>query len=216
MKKQLATRSARPPSGRRHASGVARRHPDFNPPARRSSLKGRTTTLAGLFVLSITPFRQPSVEDVDLALSILGMKRGKVTCAYCGGNKTEWDHFRPVVKKGRPSGYITEIQHLVPSCGRCNQSKSGSHWKDWILGSASKSPKTLKVVDLRKRVARLDRYERWRRPTRINYSRILDHHTLSKHFAYLGKVLAILSTAEKHAARIRSRIEERRNRSADR
>jgi hypothetical protein len=56
-----------------------------------------------------------------------------------------WDHLRPLVKNKLPTGYISEIRNLVPSCGPCNQSKGASDWRAWMRGKARGSP-TLDVV----------------------------------------------------------------------
>ena len=42
------------------------------------------------------------------------------------------DHLRPLVKDKEPTGYISEIHNLVPSCGKCNQSKGNKEWKAWM------------------------------------------------------------------------------------
>ena len=111
-------------------------HPDFKAPAKFVRLTARTSTLTGLFVVTLTQYIAPTEDEVDEALSILGMSRGHCVCAYCGRAKSEWDHFRPTVANGEPTGYITEIANLVPSCGKCNQSKSGRDRKSTRLNSS--------------------------------------------------------------------------------
>ena len=49
------------------------------------------------------------------------MDPDNVACAYCGNAMTEWDHLNPLVMDKQATGFITEIQHLVPACGKCNQ-----------------------------------------------------------------------------------------------
>jgi len=49
---------------------------------------------------------------------------------------TDWDHLRPLVRNRRPTGFISEIKNLVPSCGPCNQSKGAADWKAWMTEGA--------------------------------------------------------------------------------
>jgi hypothetical protein len=184
-------------------------HPDFNPPGKFVKLTGRTSTLTGLFVVTLTPYIPPTAHEVDEALSILGMTRGHCVCAYCGGVKTEWDHFRPTVSGKAPTGFITEIANLVPSCGRCNQSKSGAYWREWINGGAKKSPRTLKVPGLDEKVARLDEFEVWRKPTKVNYEKLVEADVWAKHWKYHADILRMLSRAESHAQDLRKNIEKK-------
>src|SRR5262245_20280770 len=87
------------------------------------TMKSRKSSITNAFVNAIIPTVFPTPEEIEQALVILGMAATDVRCAYCGNPMTEWDHLRPLVQKHRPTGYITEIANLVPSCGKCNQSK---------------------------------------------------------------------------------------------
>lgn len=183
-------------------------HPDFNPPGRKPpKLNARNSTLRGLFVASLTPYIEPTDDEVDEALKILGMRRGHVRCAYCGKEKSEWDHFRPIVKNLEPTGYITEIANLVPSCGKCNQSKRGEHWRDWLFGPANLSPKTLGVRNLGEKARRLGAYERWRKPTQIQYDKVVGPALWRRYSEHLAGVVRSLSAAERDAAVLRQRVE---------
>lgn len=124
-------------------------------------ITGRTSSITAAFVTAIIPAIAPTDLEIKTALEILGMTPDKMHCAFCGKAATEWDHLRALVKNQAPTGYITEIKNLVPACGKCNQSKGNKHWKTWILSDAPKSPKTLGVPDLPKKIARLDNYEAW-------------------------------------------------------
>ncbi|MCY2924087.1 MAG: HNH endonuclease, partial [Planctomycetota bacterium] len=78
---------------------------------------------------SIIPVIPPSQEEVLAALGILGIDPEDLRCAYCGDRASEWDHLRPLVVNRRPTGFISEIANLVPSCGKCNQSKGNQNWR---------------------------------------------------------------------------------------
>src|SRR5829696_2229457 len=143
-------------------------HPDFRLPGV-TSIDGRTSSITAAFFKAITPVVVPKDDEVDEALGLLGMARGQCVCAYCGDKYTEWDHFRPVVVEKRPTGYITEIANLVPACGKCNQSKGARPWRDWMLSTTAESPTKRGIPDVGERIARLEAFERWRSPTKVDY-----------------------------------------------
>lgn len=113
------------------------------------------------FVGSILPVKKPNDEELNQALNILGQTKDDIRCVYCGNAYNQLEHFRPLVKNGRPTGYITEIRNLVPSCGTCNYSKGNSDWKEWMSGNAPKSPKSRGIKDIDARIQALERYEQW-------------------------------------------------------
>src|SRR5437660_7675274 len=83
------------------------------------TMVSRKSSITNAFVNAIIPVVPPSVEEIEEALRILGMQPDDVRCAYCGDKSSEWDHLRPLVKGRRPTGFISEIGNLVPSCGKC-------------------------------------------------------------------------------------------------
>lgn len=123
------------------------------------TISQRSSSITNAFVNGIIPVIQPTEDEIDQVLTTLGMNRNNICCAYCGNPYTEWDHFRPIVKDKKPTGYVSEIHNLVPSCGKCNQSKGNKYWKDWILSEAAQSPKTRKIQNLDERIKRLEDYE---------------------------------------------------------
>ena len=98
------------------------------------TMVSRKSSITNAFVNAVIPTIPPTADEIDEALTILGMEPTNVRCAYCGDKATEWDHLRPLVAKRRPTGFISEIANLVPACGKCNQSKGGSDWRKWMLG----------------------------------------------------------------------------------
>lgn len=134
------------------------------------TMVSRKSSITNAFVNSLIPVLRPTPDEIAEALSILGMDASDVRCAYCGDKSTEWDHLRPLVLKMRPTGYISEIANLVPSCGKCNQSKGNKDWRTWIVSVRGRhTPATRKIADLTGRIARLETYEQWRAPTRIDF-----------------------------------------------
>ena len=181
-------------------------HPDFKLPGR-GKLTSRKSTLTGMFYVSIAPVFKPTHAEVDRALRILGMKRGECSCAYCGKPHTEWDHLRPLVKDREPTGYVTEIGNLVPSCAKCNQSKRNEDWKKWMRSDAKNSPKTLQVPDLAKRIRRLDGYVAFWKPRKLNFAKIVGTDNWAKHKSHLDRLLKQLAEAERHAVICRRALE---------
>lgn len=180
-------------------------HADFDLPSR-GRVDGRTSSITAAFFQAITPVIPPSNAEVVEALAVLGMASGSCRCAYCGDPRTEWDHFRPIVKGRQPTGYITEIANLVPACGKCNQSKGNKNWKEWMLGEAARSPKRRGVVDLEERVKRLEAYEIWREPVCIDYPSIVGAERWSQYRNLLDAAVAHLSEAQKFALELQSII----------
>jgi len=115
-------------------------------------ITSRTSSITNSFVQAVIPSIEPTFEEVDEALAVLGMTRDDVHCVYCGGMATDWDHPRPLVRNKRPTACINEIRNLVPSCGPCNQSKSGADWHAWMTGAAPGSPATKRVPDIAERI----------------------------------------------------------------
>jgi hypothetical protein len=183
-------------------------HPDFNPPGKPPKLTARTSTLTSLFFMTLTPYIEPSAEEVDEALSVLGMERGQCVCAYCGDIKSEWDHFRAIVENRQPTGYITEIHNLVPACGKCNQSRGNKPWREWMVSAALHSPKSRGKPDIERRTTHLEAYERWSTPIRLDYGALAGDHQWAQHLKNRDQVIEWLKNAERLAGAIRSRAAE--------
>ena len=182
-------------------------HPDFILPSS-SGIKGRTSSITAAFVSSIVPVVEPTEQDVDEALSVLGMQRGACRCVYCGDTSTEWDHFHALVYDKRPTGYITEIANLVPACGKCNQSRGNKDWKSWMTGSARLSPATRGIADIPERIRRLEEYSRWREPKKIDFGKLVGDDDWAAYWADLARLSSLMEDCEQHARRIRQKIRE--------
>ena len=174
------------------------------------SIKGRASSITAAFVQAIVPAIEPTDEEVDQVLSILGMSRDACRCAYCGDPTTEWDHFRPLVVKQRPTGYITEIANLVPACGKCNQSKGNKSWKVWILSAARRSPSARSVANLDEKVQRLEAFEAWSTPTKIDFESEVGEAFWRAHWENLARFFSLMEECEIHARALRTKIEEKR------
>lgn len=169
-------------------------------------ITGRSSSITNAFINSIIPVVQPNAEDVKQALVILGMTPDTFQCAYCGAVASEWDHLRPLVKDQKPTGYISEIHNLVPSCGKCNQSKGNKEWKVWMTSSAKLSPTARGIKDLAKRIRRLDAYEKWNVPTKIDFETVVGNETWSQHWQNWERVQSLMRESQKLAAKINQRV----------
>lgn len=169
-------------------------------------ITGRTSSITNSFVNGIIPVIWPTEDQIDEALSVLGME--EVMCAYCGGVATEWDHFRPLVMDKQPTGYISEIHNLVPACGKCNQSKGNKNWREWILSSARLSPSTRGVAGLETRMERLEDFERWGSPTRVDFATLVGADLWDQHWRNYTAIVKLMRDAEQTADAIRARVAE--------
>ncbi len=146
----------------------------------------------------------PSDAAIEEALRVLGMETP--VCAYCGDGASEWDHFRPLVVAQKPTGYISEIHNLVPACGKCNQSKGNKNWRDWMLSSAPRSPRSRGVIDIEARISRLEAFEQWGDPTTVDFAALVGADLWTEHWANHTAILALMCHAEVTAEEIRQRI----------
>jgi len=159
-------------------------------------ITGRTSSVTNSFINGIIPCIKPTQEEINECLSILELDADNLTCAYCGDKSSEWDHFRPIVKDKRPTGYVSEIANLVPSCGKCNQSKSGSNWKIWMLSEAAESPKSRKIHDLENRIKRLEEFEQWKPVLKVDFESTIGPELWQEYWAVHEKIHALMREAQ--------------------
>ncbi len=172
------------------------------------TIVARTSSITNAFVNGIIPVVKPSELEIDEALKTLGMTRETICCAYCGDPYTEWDHFRPLVVKQCPTGYISEIHNLVPACGKCNQSKGNKEWKKWIYSDAKLSPKTRGIKDIENRVKRLEEYEKKYDAIKLDFEMIVGKELWSNHWKNHKELLEIMKYCQETSTRIKEIISE--------
>lgn len=171
-------------------------------------ITGRSSTITNAFVNSIIPIVPPTDSDVETALSILGMTHSTIECSYCGDTYSEWDHLRPLVKDKKPTGYISEIQNLVPSCGKCNQSKGNQDWQHWIVSDANKSPRTRGVIDIDARIHRLNSYMNWMPLTIIDFQAVVGNELWQKHWANCTSIHSQLIESQIISEQIKEKLSQ--------
>ena len=170
------------------------------------TISGRSSSLTNAFITAIVPVIEPTQAEELEALRILGMDPEDIRCAYCGDKATEWDHLRPIITNQEPTGYITEIANLVPSCGKCNQSKGKSSWREWMKSGARLSPATRGIRDLDVRIARLEEYERRWAPRRIDFAAVVGEELWQRHRKNWRDVLTLLRTSQELASELRATV----------
>jgi hypothetical protein len=187
---------------RRKLLTAAFRMPSFQ------TMVSRKSSITNAFVNSVIPVITPTIEEIDQALTILGVDPADCRCVYCGDKSSEWDHLRPLVVQRRPTGFVTEIANLVPACGKCNQSKGNKPWRDWMMSKAKLSPTGRGLVNVAERVGRLDAFEKWRPPMQLEFASVLGNEDWENYWSMCEKVTEELRECQKVADAMRTRIVE--------
>jgi HNH endonuclease len=174
-----------------------------------STITGRTTSIRNVFVAAIIPIVRPSADEIRQVLEILELDPSDLRCSYCGDRATEWDHLRPLVKEGKPTGYPSSIRNLVPSCGKCNQSKGSTNWKEWMLGVARHSPSARKIADIKHRIARLERLESWANCIPLNVKELVSPELWEQYYTMQEEILTKMRAAQKLAIEVALEIKSK-------
>lgn len=169
-------------------------------------ITSRTSSITNSFVQAIIPTVEFSADEQHEALTHLAMTPDDLHCVYCGAATTDWDHLRPLVKNKRPTGYISEIRNLVPSCGPCNQSKGASDWRAWMTGKARGSPATRSVAGIQERMERLRQFEAWGDVRPIAFEELVSKTAWAGYWTQLEAVLDSMREAQAKAVVVREEI----------
>lgn len=172
------------------------------------TMVSRKSSITNAFVNSLLPVVQPTVDEIGQALAILEMEPTDLRCSYCRDKATEWDHLRPIVVNLRPTGYISEIANLVPSCNKCNSSKRNANWRTWMLSKANRSPARRGVENVQELVARIEAYEQWKSATKINFEQVLGAEAYAKYWSMWDKINAELRECQVFADSLRAQVLE--------
>lgn len=169
-------------------------------------ITGRSSSITNAFINSIIPIVPPTEEKVREALAVLGMDKDSFQCSYCGVTASEWDHLRPLVLNKKPTGYISEIHNLVPSCGKCNQSKGNKNWRAWMFSDAKLSPKSRGVPNIEEKADKLEAYENWERPTKVDFESVVGSEVWSQHWQNWELVQETMREAQLLANEIKTKV----------
>jgi hypothetical protein len=169
-------------------------------------ITSRTSSIANSFVQAIIPTFPCSDEQKAEALAKLGMTIENLSCVYCGSPTTDWDHLRPLVRNSRPTGYISEIKNLVPSCGPCNQSKGASDWKAWMMGKARGSPTTRGVGNVADRVSCIEKFVSWGNVSPLQFEDMVPREMWRDYWDQLSAVTNAMRAGQEKATLVRQHI----------
>jgi len=167
---------------------------------KKGRIMSRSSTLTNIFIASLMPYRKPTDKDFNKALKILRMSRENILCVYCGKTATEWDHLHPFVLDKKPTGYYTTIFNLVPSCGKCNQSKGNKNWENWMR------KKHAARKDLEARIKKIKSYEKRGKLKPLDVIKILGNKEWEKYITILDDILEKMAYADEKAIELANRI----------
>ena len=170
-------------------------------------ITGRSSSMTNAFIQAILPTLRWSEAEEAEALSILGMARPHLVCSYCGDPTSEWDHLFPLVRNKQPTGFLHEIRNLVPSCGRCDHSKSGRDWDAWFQSENRNSPTKRGVPDREQRLARLQSFVAWGKLQPIPFEQLAPAHEAQNNWETLRKLQADMVEAQKLADILKIQIQ---------
>lgn len=177
---------------------------DLNVPTN-DTIKSRTSTVAKSLATSIIPRIDPTEDEIEYVKKLFTDDKNELCCAYCSEKATEWDHFHPLVINSKPTGYITEINNLVPCCKNCNPSKGNKDWADWLLNDKTdKSPKGRGIADdvILKNYDRLNKYDK-KPKVIINYDNV---DGFNNYWQMYTNICDMLNQAQKQADKFDFRI----------
>ncbi|MEZ0267347.1 MAG: HNH endonuclease [Phycisphaerae bacterium] len=170
------------------------------------TMVSRKSSITNAFVNAIIPVIEPTAHEIADALELLEMSPDDVRCSYCGDPATEWDHLRPLVVGRRPTGFISEIGNLVPSCGKCNQSKGNKDWEAWIRSTAPLAPARRGVADLEHRIQRLRAYALWRPVEPVDFAAMVGPEHYAEHWHRLERAIDYMKECQVFADTLRATI----------
>ena len=170
-------------------------------------ITGRTSSITNSFVNGIIPVIAPTESEIKEALSILGMTEKTICCAYCGDKCTEWDHLRPLVIDKRATGYVSEIHNLIPACGKCNQSKGNKEWQTWMFSDAKLSPHSRGIQDIEERCRKIQEYERWGKPIKIDIESIIGREKWERHWKNCEAIVNLMQSSQALSDEIKEQLQ---------
>lgn len=131
----------------------------------------RKSTMAKAASDGIAPRIRPTQEEFESYQRYFPKKDNSYLCAYCGKKYDYFEHLRPLVIGGKPTGYGSDIYNLVPSCRICNERKANKYWADWM-----QEPIMIQEPGCEKRCEILKNFAEWgkNKVTHIDYESILN------------------------------------------
>src|SRR5207247_1402579 len=113
-------------------------------------------------------------------------------------------------EKGRPTGYPSSIRNLVPSCGKCNQSKGKTDWKTWMVGKARFCPSQRGIVGLEKRIQNLEAFEKWANCKPLPIEQLIDAGLWNDYYSLQDEILLKMKEVQRLATIMAKQVAERK------
>ena len=99
--------------------------------------------------------------------------------------------------------YLRNPLNLLPTCGKCKQSKGNKDWRKWMFSAAKLSPKSRGVPNLESRARRLEVYESWEAPTQVA---IVGKEKWAQHWSNWKQVQEAMRTDQVLASEINQEV----------
>jgi hypothetical protein len=177
----------------------------------KTTITSRTSTITSQFARTKAPYLKPTPLQLNERYKQFGMDPTTASCAYCIGAQTEWDHLFAIVNDNKWTGYFTEVNNLIPACGKCNQSRGKRPYAEWMLSNAVLSVKNVfikrdklseeqAVFEVKKRIMLIDEVVKKSPPKHL----AVDHMSILE-TAYEDKrleIIKLLYEAQKIAEQI--------------
>ena len=170
------------------------------------TINSRISSINNAFVNGIIPVLKPSPAQIKNLLDQLELSDNDVRCAYCGAPANQWDHINPIICDKAPTGYITEIDNLIPCCQMCNSSKGGKNWHEWITSDAERSPKSRHIANLAHKIKLIEQYIAQTHPHRIDMEDMVGIELWKTHWENRDKLVALMKECHKKQTEIRAKI----------
>ncbi len=175
----------------------------------KSNLKNRSSTINNAFAIAITPYLPPSSDNLDWYYDELGINPDQ--CGYCLQESNSVDHIRPLVRKGLPTGYITNIYNLIPCCSTCNSKKGAKDFQEWYCGNDNIARlHTLGLSDeqIQERFSIICRFIEKHMPEPLDYEQILGKDSWDEYKRRKDRIIEQLVDNQRFCDELKQRIEE--------
>ncbi len=173
-----------------------------------ANLRNRSSTINNAFAIAITPYLPPSSDNLGWYYDEL--KISPRQCGYCLQASDSVDHIMPLVRKGLPTGYITDIYNLIPCCSTCNSKKGAKDFRNWYLEKNNISRlHALGLSDgqIHERYTIICRFIEKHMPEPLDYEKILGKENWEQYKKRKQRMIEQLKDDQKFCDELKQKIE---------